>query len=139
MFASYTNKLFFLSLILFLVGCSNNHFVIYKLNGEIEQDRYSNRGSHVGVELYFSKSDVKHDYEEINVIATNNFYYGQFFFDEIFMDILKDKASSISSDALIYEKHRKDYPHYNGEYLYFTAIRYKNVKGKSTNRLLGHE
>ena len=139
MFANYANKLFFLLLMLFLVGCSNNHFIIYKLNGEIEQDRLSNQRSNVGVELYFSKSDVKHKYEEINVIATNNFYYGQFFFDEIFMDILKDKAGSISADALIYEKHRKDYPHYNEEYLYFTAIRYKNVKGQSDIRLLENE
>ena len=140
MFANYTNKLFFLLLMLFLVGCSNNHFIVYKLNGEIEQDRFSDLRSNVGVKLYFSKSDVEHDYEEINVIATDNFYYGQFFFDEIFMDILKDKAGSIRADALIYEKYRKDYPHYNEEYLYFTAIRYKNVKGGgSEHRLLDHE
>ena len=31
----------------------------------------------------------------INIIATNNFYYGQFFFDDIFMNILKMQSLTI--------------------------------------------
>ena len=59
-----------------------------------------------------------------NIIATNNFFYGQFFFDEVFMDILKRKAQTIRADAIIFERDRKDYPNYNEDYLYFTAIQY---------------
>ena len=76
--------------------------------------------------LYFDRDDVQREYEEVNIIATNNFYYGQFFFDSIFMDILKEKTNSINADAIIYEKDRKDFPFYNDEYLYFIAIRYKD-------------
>ena len=70
--------------------------------------------------------------EEINIIATNNFYYGQFFFDDIFMDILKSKAGSLNADAIIFEKNKKDYPNYNEDYLFFTAIRFKNNHSHST-------
>lgn len=131
MLINYSNKLIILLFLFLLFGCSNKHFIIYKMNGQIEQDRSSSWSSSSGVELYFSKEDINYDYEEVNLIATNNFYYGQFFFDDIFMDILKDKAKSINADALIYEKDRNDYPYYNEKYLYFTAIRYKNKGGHS--------
>ena len=117
--------------LLFLFGCSSNHFIIYKMNGEIEENRVSSWRSKSGIELYFDKQDIKYDYEEINIIATNNFYYGQFFFDDVFMDILETQAISINADALIYEKNKKNYPNYDDEYLYFTAIRYKN-KGRGS-------
>ena len=101
------------------------------MNGEIEENRVSSWRSKSGIELYFDKQDIKYDYEEINIIATNNFYYGQFFFDDVFMDILETQAISINADALIYEKNKKNYPNYDDEYLYFTAIRYKN-KGRGS-------
>ena len=78
------------------------------------------------ITLYFDRKDIIDNYKEINVIATNNFFYGQFFFDEVFMDILKRKAQSIRADALIFERDRKDYTNYNDDYLYFTAIQYKD-------------
>ena len=131
MLLKYSNKSILLFLILFLLSCSNNHFIIYTMNGKIEQERSSAWSSNSGVMVYFSKEDIKHDYEEINIIATNNFYYGQFFFDDIFMNILKDKAASINADAIVFEKNRIDYPNYNKDYLFFTAIRYKNKNGHS--------
>ena len=101
------------------------------MDGQIDQERASSWNSNSGVRVYFSTSDIEYDYEEINIIATNNFYYGQFFFDDIFMDILKSKAGSLNADAIIFEKNKKDYPNYNEDYLFFTAIRFKNNNSHS--------
>ena len=111
---------------LFLLGCSNNHFIIYSMNGQIADNKSNNFNINSSFNLYLNRNDITQEYEEINIIATNNFYYGQFFFDSIFMDMLKTKTHSINADAIIYEKDKKDFPFYNDEYLYFTAIRYKN-------------
>ena len=62
----------------------------------------------------------------MNFLATDYFYYGQFFFDENFMSMLKSKCINIGADALIYEKNRTDFPNYNKNFLYFTAIKYNN-------------
>ena len=48
-----------------------------------------------------------------------------FFFDEVFMNILISQANSIGADAILYEKDKIDFPYYNKEYLYFTAIKFK--------------
>ena len=40
--------------------------------------------------------------------------------------MLKNKTLYMGADALIYEKDRTDFPNYNENYLYFTAIKYKN-------------
>jgi hypothetical protein len=42
--------------------------------------------------------------------------------------MLKIKATDIGSDALIYEKERTDFSNYNENFLYFTAIKYQNIK-----------
>ena len=95
------------------------------MNGEkVESHRNNKRFNNSEINLYFDRSEITNNYKEINIIATNNFFYGQFFFDEVFMDILKRKVQSMKSDAIIYERDRVDYPNYNEEYLYFTVIKY---------------
>ena len=60
------------------------------------------------------------------MIATDYYYYGQFFFDDNFMDMIKIKTLDIGADALIYEKERKDFPNYDKNFLYFTTIKFIN-------------
>ena len=120
------------SVFLFFFGCSNNHFVIYSIDGHVLDELSSKSYSSSNFFLYFNKDDINKDFEEIYIISTDNFYYGQFFFDDIFMDILKNKAGSLNADAIIFEKNKKDYPNYNEDYLFFTAIRFKNNHSHST-------
>ena len=42
------------------------------------------------------------------------------------MKILESRSLNIVADALIFEKNRTDFPNYDDNYLYFTAIKYKN-------------
>ena len=42
------------------------------------------------------------------------------------MDMIKIKTLNIGANALIYEKERKDFPNYDKNFLYFTAIKFKN-------------
>ena len=111
---------------LFYFGCSNNHFVIYSMEGHTLDDLSSKKYSNSNFFLYFNKDDIDQDFEEIYIMSTDNFYYGQFFFDDIFMDILKNKTNELGADALLYEKNRKDYPSFDENLLFFTAIRFKN-------------
>ena len=112
-------------LILLFNNCSRDHFIIYRMNGDEVVKHNRNRiYRNNSVTLYFDRKNIINNYKELNIIATNNFFYGQFFFDEVFMDILKRKAQTIRADALIYERDRIDYPNYNKDYLYFTAIQY---------------
>ena len=121
------NILFLFLLMIFFNNCSRDHFMIYRMSGEEIVKHRRNRGYKTSdIVLYFDRKNIVNDYNEINIIATNNFYYGQFFFDEVFMDILKRKAQSIRADAIIFERDKKDYPNYNEDYLYFTAIQYKD-------------
>jgi hypothetical protein len=114
---------------LFLLSCTDKHFIIYSIHGERlnNNDVYDSSDSNFNnFNLYFSKNDVEEKFEEINVIAIDYFHYGQFFFDRNFMEMLENRTYNIGADALIFEKDRKDFPSYNERYLYFTAIKYKN-------------
>ena len=116
----------FIFLAIFYFSCSKDHFIIYSMDGEkiVERGRRNTKRTIDDITLYFDRNDIQRDYIEVSIIATNNFFYGQFFFDEVFMDILKRKAQSIRAHAIIYEREKIDYPDYNDKYLYFTAIRY---------------
>ena len=50
-------------------------------------------------------------------------HYGNFFYDNVFMDRLKDEVISLNANAVLYEKNKKDFTNYNEKLLYFTAIR----------------
>ena len=76
----YRKKIFFYFLIIIFTSCANKNFIIYQMNGDLDYAKGRNRSSNSNIELYFDKSDIKLDYMESNIIATNNFYYGQFFF-----------------------------------------------------------
>ena len=109
-------------------SCIDKHFKIYNLSGELAENINLNKSSSNfdQFQLYFDKSKIDKNYEEVNLIATDYYYYGQFFFDENFMEMIKIKTLDIGADALIYENKRKDFPNYDNRYLYFTAIRFKN-------------
>lgn len=115
---------------LFIPGCANKHFIIYKMDGQ----RYDNKSNVFKTslvsdfKLFFDRSEITNEYDEIAIFGTDNFYYGQFFLDDIFMKILKVKTLEINADAIIYEKDRIDFPDYNENFLYFTVIRYKFIK-----------
>ena len=78
------------------------------------------------IKLYFNRSDINRDYEEVSIIASNNHYYGDFFFDNVYMNLLNKQAALILADALIYEKDFSKFPGYDSSFLYFTAIKYKD-------------
>ena len=113
--------------ILFWFGCTNQHFMIYTIDGEplYNNSKYKSNNFNSGIELYFDRNDIKKNFQESHIIATDNFFYGQFFFDKIFMSILKEKVNSLNADAVIHEKDRIDFPNYNEDFIYFTVIKFK--------------
>ena len=115
--------------ILFFSCSSNGGFYIYDLNGkEINLNYNSNRRGYnfnENTTLYFDRSEIKEEYIEVNVIASKQYYYGNFYFDKSFMNSLNKKSSLLDIDALIFEEDFSIYPNYNKEFIYFTAIRYK--------------
>ena len=115
---------------IFFNGCANKHFKIYKMDGQpynLKSNVFKTSPTY-DFKLFFNREDISNEYNEVAIFATDNFYYGQFFLDDIFMKILKVKTSEINADAIIYEKDRTDFPNYNEKFLYFTAIKYKFVK-----------
>lgn len=114
---------------LFLISCTDKHFIIYSIHGEKlnSNDVYATaEESFNNFNLYFSKNNIEKEFEEVNIIATDYFHYGQFFFDKNFMAMLENRTYNIGADALIFEKGKTDFPDYSDSYLYFTAIKYKN-------------
>ena len=111
-------------------SCSSKHFKIYKMDGQpynLKSNIFKTSPAY-DFELFFNRKDIPNKYDEVAIFATDNFYYGQFFLDDIFMKILKVKSLEINADAIIYEKDRTDFPNFNEKFLYFTAIKYKFVK-----------
>jgi len=124
------NKNLFILLLfhLLIFSCVDKHFKIYNLSGERLSYIESSLSTYSKNEfkLYFDRKNINDDFEEVNLIATDYYYYGQFFFDDNFMDMIKIKTLDIGADALIYEKERKDFPNYDKNFLYFTAIKFAN-------------
>mgnify|MGYP001177128339 CR=1 FL=1 len=114
--------------IIFLFSCVDKHFLTYSIEGQkIKYDELKNNSNRISdFKLYFNKDEIDTEYTEIHFIATDYYYYGQFFFDKNFMSMLKSKTLHMGADALIYEKGRTDFPDYNKNFLYFTAIKYNN-------------
>ena len=82
----------YILVIIFFTSCSNGNFLVYDLFGnEIVEN--NNRASQktYNKELYFDRSKILREYEEVNVIAMNNYYYGNFYFDKTFMHLLNKK------------------------------------------------
>ena len=122
-------NLFIILLFCFLsFSCVNKHFKIYSLSGEQLSYIESSQPTYITNEfkLYFDRENIDENFEEVHLIATDYYYYGQFFFDDNFMDMIKIKTLNIGANALIYEKERKDFPNYDKNFLYFTAIKFKN-------------
>ena len=117
---------FYIFLVFFLMSCSmNSGFYIYDLSGKqlkINKLRYSNYNS---VKLYFDRKDIDAPYEEINIIESSHHYYGDFYFDKVFMNSLNKKVSLLDVDALIFETDLSKYSFYKKDNLYFTAIKFQ--------------
>jgi len=118
---------FYFCLIIFF-SCVDKHFIAYSTDGKRlnYEDLYSSSVGISDFKLFFNKDEVDLEYTTLHFIATDYYYYGQFFFDKNFMSMLKNKTLHMGADALIYEKDRTDFPNYNENYLYFTAIKYRN-------------
>ena len=111
----------------FLVSCSTNSgFQIYSIDGDTVNLNNRKKYYNENVQLFFSRDEIKADYTEINVIASNHHYYGDFFFDEIFMNSLNKKVSLLDVDALIFEKDSLRFSFFKEGYIYFTAIKFKD-------------
>jgi len=110
----------------FLFSCSiNSGFNIYDMNGNTINLNNRRSYDNKSIKLFFSREEIKTDFIEINVIASNHHYYGDFFFDEIFMNSLNKKVSLLDADALIFEKDSSRYLFYKEGFIYFTAIKFK--------------
>lgn len=130
----YVNKIYYKSFILlfllFNYSCVNKHFEVYSISGNnsINNNHYNFSNRADDFEIIFDREMIGKEFVEFSIIKTDYYYYGQFFFDENFMKMLKSKALDIGSDALIYEKNRTDFSNYDKNFLYFTAIKYQNIK-----------
>jgi len=124
--------LLYLFIFLFCASCVDKHFIIYSVTGEQlrYEQAYKNTSGILDFKLYFNKDEINVEYSKIHIIATDYFYYGQFFFDTNFMSMLKSKTQHIGADALLYERNRIDYPNFDENFLYFTAIKYENIPGE---------
>mgnify|MGYP006877088482 CR=1 FL=1 len=108
-------------LILVLYSCTHTkQFIVYPKNINIDTNNYEYLTENFT--LYFDSSNIHSEYIEIAVIATNTYYYGQFFFDKLFMSLLEKKVYSLNGNAVLYEKGKNDYENYNSNYLYFTVL-----------------
>ena len=128
------NKIYlqFIVILFFLLinSCVNKHFKVYSLTEDdnTHEKNYIFSNSSNDFKVIFDRASINKEFVEINIIATDYYYYGQFFFDENFMAMLKSKTMDIGADALLYEKERNDFLNYNENFLYFTAIKYENIK-----------
>ena len=73
--------------------------------------------------FYKSRDDIDEKFIEIAILSTDMNHYGNFFYDNVFMDRLKDEVTSLNANAVLYEKNKKDFTNYNEKLLYFTSIR----------------
>ena len=100
-------------------SCSNKEqFLVYPADQVLDENNFYD----IGFKLYFNESEIKNDYINVAVIATDMYYYGNFFFDDIFMSMLEKKVFSLRGNAVIYNKDKIDFDEYNEDYLYFQVI-----------------
>ena len=100
-------------------SCSNKEqYLVYPTDQVLDEDNFYD----IGFKLYFNESEIKSDYINVAVIATDMYYYGNFFFDDIFMSMLEKKVFSLRGNAVIYNKDKIDFDEYNEDYLYFQVI-----------------
>ena len=100
-------------------SCSNKEqYLVYPTDQVLDEDNFYD----IGFKLYFNESEIKNDYINVAVIATDMYYYGNFFFDDIFMSMLEKKVFSLQGNAVIYNKDKIDFDEYNEDYLYFQVI-----------------
>ena len=136
-------KLFFLIFILLFISCGVK-FNIYDIDDKKSEFDYSQAKKHYydsnGIDIYFDRSEIIKKYTEVKIIETNNYYYGEFFFDKLFMKQLLNNAASISNknckncrvcdciviDGLIYEEEFSSFPDYKEDFIYFTGIKYED-------------
>ena len=119
-------QIFYFFLVICFVSCSmNSGFSFYDLSGKklsLNKMRYINNDP---VKLYFDRKNINRPYREVNIVESNHHYYGDFYFDKVFMNTLNKKVSLLDVDALIFEADLSEYSFYKKDNLYFTAIKFK--------------
>ena len=112
-------------------SCSqSDQFIVYPIEDVLVDSGYS----HKKFRLYFNDNEIENEYIKIAVIGTDMYYYGQFFFDEIFMKILEKKVYALNGNAVIYNKNKVNYKEYDNSYLYFEVIQVLEKKDKYNER-----
>lgn len=106
-------------LLLFFGNCKTQFFNVIPIADHKNLDKVNI----YNFDFYKSKEDIKGKYFEIAVLSTDMHFYGNFFYDEQFMDRLKNEVISLNGNAVLYEKNKKDYKDYNKNFIYFTVIR----------------
>lgn len=104
---------------LFLFNCSSKFFDEQLL---VEHDSIEKLNIY-SFDFYKSRLDIKQDFIEVAVISTDMHFYGNFFYDQVFMGRLREKVYSLNANAIVYEKDKKDFENYNENFIYFTVIR----------------
>jgi len=123
----FDKKLILIFFLFLLFSCSiNTGFYIYDINGkELNLSNIRNVSYRDNpVTLFFNREEITENFIEVNIISSNHHYYGNFYFDEVFMNSLNKRVSLLDVDALIFEKDLSKYSFYNKDYVYFTAIRF---------------
>ena len=119
-------QFFYTILLVFFMSCSiNSGFHVYDLDGNkvnFSKSRYSNFNI---IKLYFDRESIEVPYKEVKIIESDRHFYGDFYFDKVFMNTLNKKVSLLDVDALIFEKDLSNYSFYKKDNLYFTAIKFK--------------
>ena len=125
-FMNSIKKKYFILLFYFFSSCSiNSGFYFYNMDGKELSFKNNEKYNNKTVRLYFDRNEIEKDFVEINVIASNYHFYGDFYFDENFMSTLNKRVSLLDADALIFEKDLSRYSFYKKDYIYFTAIKFR--------------
>ena len=92
-------NLFFIFFLILVSSCTNKeYFEIISIS-----DSDNNLNNFKGFNFYLNKEDVEQNFSEIAVLKTDLDYVGNFFFDEGFMQKLRDKVKSIPADGIVYD------------------------------------
>ena len=110
----------FFFIFLILIGCGPKFFNIQTLSNKENSDLLNV----YNFNFYISRKDIDKEFIEIAILSTDMSHYGNFFYDDVFMNRLKNQVFELNADAVLYEKNKKDYKDYNEKFIYFTVIRF---------------
>ena len=119
------NNIVLVFFLFFLSSCAiNSGFVLYSMDGKEIRTNNNRQYNDSAIKLFFHRDEIEKEFVEVNIVGSNHHYYGDFYFDETFMNSLNKRVSLLSVDALIFEEDLSRNSFYNDQYIYFTTIRY---------------